>query len=107
MSRVAITLIALLLVGCAAPSITPETADKLPPYTLCKEYRHWSDIYAAPTGYSKESILKRLNVIYASVKKRKLDCKSELRNDSKKIAPVRKRPMNCFPNAATGGVTCL
>ena len=114
MNKIIILLVTLSMYGCAAPTIKQETADSLPPYTLCQEYKNSSKMYvmgSAASGYSQKSVTERLMVVYSAIQERDIDCKSELSIDAldqpKSRSKSKSKMVNCVPNEATGGVTCL
>ena len=110
MNKLIILFLTLSIYGCSAPAINQDAADSLPPYTLCKEYKKWSEVYvagSAMTGYTEKSVTERLNVVYSAIKKGDIDCKAELAIDANDQPKTQSKMVNCFPNQATGGVTCL
>ena len=96
------------LLSCASPKITKHEAATLPPYALCKEYKRWSDAYASPAvDVDRERTAESLKMLYAIINERNIDCHKELQIDTAKPERKGNSIVNCFPNQATGGITCF
>lgn len=100
--------ISIFLTSCVSPNITKESASKLPPYPLCKEYKKWSDVYAGNTAdVDKEKTAEKLRMMYEVIKEREIDCNKELLIDIENTKSNKKSIVNCVPNQFTGGITCF
>jgi hypothetical protein len=110
LTKLVVSLAALLLSGCLAPQLSQEQANTLPPFTLCKDYQHWSAIYAAGTKntlYSESSVRQRLRTLYEAVRANNIDCNKELASDRSVMPNQNTKMITCLPNEATGGVSCF
>ncbi len=95
----------LSIVSCTTATLRKEEAAIMPPLALCTEYRHYSKL-VTNFNYERESLLSRLQVLYAEIEKKNVDCKSILPPE-----PIQqgggKGVVNCMPNKVTGGVSCF
>jgi hypothetical protein len=107
-ARATIIISSVALLSCVSPKITKQEASELPPYTLCKEYRRWSDTYASPAAdVDRKKTAESLKMIYEVISKRNIDCNKELQIEATPSTSEEKSMINCIPNQVTGGITCF
>ncbi len=94
----------LLITACQAPRLTDEEASLLSPETLCAEYNRWSQVLALGPErdlYERDSVVDRVRVLKNEAENRNVVCSD--------VFPQIRRSgfIHCFPNEATGGITCI
>jgi hypothetical protein len=80
----------------------------MPPALLCKDRAYWVSIYNA-AAVDRASIERRIASLDAAIAERKIDCAVELAGipEAPNAKAADSKPVNCFPNQFTGGVTCM
>lgn len=95
----------LLTASCAAPINTADLPD-MPPLALCQSYEKYSRLYTVSEGMGeahKKAMLTSAKALYSEIEKKDINCQSVMLPPPQKKDGVK----NCFPNTATGGISCL
>ncbi len=112
MNKILIVLLTILISGCIN-SLNQRDLEYMADLSLCEQQKFNSDQLALSWGLraggrSIESIQSDLKLLSAEITKRQIDCPKILSSSTtNNKVNGKSKIVNCFPNQATGGVTCF
>lgn len=112
MNKILILLFTILVSGCIS-SLDQKNLEYMADLTLCEQQKFNSDQLTLSWGLraggrSIDSIESDLKLLSAEINRRGIDCPKILSSTGATDKNSRQpRIVNCFPNQATGGVTCF